>query len=150
MRRTLIALVFLAACGKNEQPPPPTSGRPNAPTETGPSATAPSTGSPTAAAAPSGAKAEAQQMFSTLCATCHGADGTGNGPAAASLDPKPRNYTDAEWQASVTDDDLKKIILEGGQAVGKSAMMPGQPQLKDRPEVVSELVAIIRSFAKKS
>lgn len=152
MRRMLLAFVFLAACGKNEQPPPPSSGRPNAPTETGPSAAAPSAAAPAGATAtaPTDAKAEAQKLFATLCATCHGADGTGNGPAAASLDPKPRNYTDAAWQASVTDDDLKKIILEGGQAVGKSAMMPGQPQLKDRPEVVTELVAIIRSFAKKS
>lgn len=92
---------------------------------------------------------EAQRMFMTVCATCHGVDGTGNGPAAENLDPKPRDYTDAAWQASVTDDELKKIILEGGQAVGKSPMMPAQHQLKDRPEVVDELVAIIRSFAKK-
>jgi len=88
-------------------------------------------------------------MFMTVCATCHGADGTGNGPAAESLDPKPRNYTDAAWQASVTDADLKKIILEGGQAVGKSAMMPAQAQLKDKPDVLNELVMIIRGFARK-
>ena len=85
----------------------------------------------------------------TVCATCHGIDGSGNGPAAESLTPKPRNYTDIEWQASVTDADLKKIILEGGQGVGKSAMMPAQIQLKDKPDVVNELVMIIRGFARK-
>ena len=88
-------------------------------------------------------------MFMTVCATCHGADGTGNGPAAESLTPKPRNYTDPEWQASVTDADIKKIILEGGQANGKSAMMPAQTQLKDKPDVLNELVMIIRGFARK-
>jgi mono/diheme cytochrome c family protein len=88
-------------------------------------------------------------MFETLCAVCHGIDGTGTGPAAASLNPKPRNYTDPAWQASVTDDDLRKIILLGGQGVGKSPAMPAQQQLKTQPEVVDELIQIIRGFAKK-
>jgi len=92
---------------------------------------------------------EAKQMFATVCAACHGIDGTGNGPAAASINPKPRNYTDPAWQASVTDDDIRKIILQGGQAVGKSPMMPAQAQLKDKPEVVSGLVSIVRSFGPK-
>ena len=88
-------------------------------------------------------------MFMTVCATCHGPDGTGNGPAAETLNPKPRNYTDAAWQGSVTDDDLKKIILLGGQAVGKSPMMPANAHLKDDPATLDGLVQIIRSFAKK-
>jgi hypothetical protein len=79
---------------------------------------------------------------------CHGADGTGNGPAAASLNPRPRNYTDAAWQASITDDQIKETILKGGQAVGKSPMMPGQPQLADQPQVLDGLVKIIRGFGK--
>ena len=87
-------------------------------------------------------------MFATVCATCHGSDGTGNGPAAETLKPKPRNYTDAAWQASVTDDDLRKTILKGGQGVGKSPMMPGNPQLESQPEVLDGLVKIIRNFKK--
>ena len=87
-------------------------------------------------------------MFATVCATCHGADGTGNGPAAASLPTRPRDYTDPAWQASVTDDDLKKTILQGGQAVGKSPLMPGNPQLADQPAVLEGLVKIIRGFKK--
>jgi len=87
-------------------------------------------------------------MFATVCATCHGIDGTGNGPVAEKLEPKPRNYTDAAWQASVTDDDLRTIIVKGGQATGKSAMMPGNPQLEGKPEVLDGLVKIIRGFKK--
>ena len=99
--------------------------------------------------APTGAVNEqAQLMFESVCANCHGADGTGNGPAAATLNPKPRNYTDAAWQASVTDDQLKEIILKGGAAVGKSPAMPGNPNLQDHPEVVEGLVKIIRGFGK--
>ena len=92
---------------------------------------------------------KAQQMFMTVCATCHGAYCTGKGPASETLNPKPRNYTDAAWQATVTDEDLRKTILLGGQGVGKSPMMPGNPQLKDDTETLDGLVQIIRGFGKK-
>lgn len=91
---------------------------------------------------------EAHRIFQTLCSTCHGADGKGDGSAAASLNPKPRNYTDKAWQASVTDDDIRYIILNGGAAVGKSPAMPAQTQLRNSPGVVDELVKIVRSFGK--
>ena len=138
--RILIAMLVVAACGKGNEPPPPSTGAPMPQQETGPSE---KRGAPPAMSADEQAKA----MFQTVCAMCHGADGTGNGPASANLNPKPRNYTDATWQASVTDEDLRKIILHGGQAVGKSATMPGQPQLKDQPEVLDALVKLIRGFA---
>jgi mono/diheme cytochrome c family protein len=32
-------------------------------------------------------------MFRSYCAACHGADGTGNGPAAAALKKQPANLT---------------------------------------------------------
>ena len=83
------------------------------------------------------------------CVPCHGATGTGDGAAAAALNPKPRNYTDAAWQASVTDEQLKKTILYGGAAVGKSAVMPSQPDLESKPEVLDGLVKIIRGFGAK-
>src|SRR5688500_2243500 len=107
MRSVLAALlaVTLAACGKNTEPPPPSSGSPNAQPESGPSKPRTSGPEPGAAAKASAddPDGQAKEMFAMVCATCHGADGTGNGPAAASLNPKPRNYTDAAWQASVTD-----------------------------------------------
>jgi mono/diheme cytochrome c family protein len=89
---------------------------------------------------------EAHTTFKNVCAACHGESGAGDGPAAAALNPKPRNYTDKAWQASVTDDHIKKTILEGGGAVGKSPAMPANPQLTDKPEVVDELVRMIRAF----
>ena len=143
MRSLVISIVSVlvcsaAACGKNSEPPPPSSGSPNAKPESGPARSGGGGAEPS----------QAELLFNTLCVTCHGADGTGNGPAAASLNPKPRNYTDAAWQASVTDDQLKETILKGGAGVGKSPMMPGQPQLKDHPEVLDGLVQIIRKFGK--
>jgi hypothetical protein len=64
------------------------------------------------------------------------------------LQTKPRDYTDAAWQASVTDADLEKTILLGGAGVGKSPQMPAQPQLEKQPEVLHALVAIVRGFKK--
>jgi mono/diheme cytochrome c family protein len=93
------------------------------------------------------AREEAQKIFSTRCFTCHGAGGTGDGPGSAALTPKPRNFTDATWQASVTDDHIAKIIQFGGAAVGKSPAMPGNPDLMSKPEVVQALVAKIRSLS---
>ena len=88
------------------------------------------------------------QVYTFRCQSCHGIDGNGLGRVAGYLNPKPRDYTDATWQASVTDDEIRKTILLGGQAVGKSATMPGQPQLKQQPEVLDGLVKIIRGFAR--
>jgi mono/diheme cytochrome c family protein len=38
-------------------------------------------------------------LYTSACVTCHGAEGQGNGPAAAGLNPKPRNFTAGEgWK----------------------------------------------------
>jgi cytochrome c553 len=147
MRVAVIVVVMAAlgaGCEKNNKPPAPTSGRPNAKPESGPS-----NGGGHTVALQGGDGDQAHKMFQMMCAVCHGFDGTGNGPGAEMLNPKPRNYTDATWQASVTDDYLKKVILEGGAAVGKSGAMVGHPELKDQPETLDGLVTIIRGFAKK-
>jgi cytochrome c553 len=140
--RWLLALAFVAACGKNNDPPPPSSGVPGAKPESGPHG----------GAATGGAKTgdeRAHAMFETICATCHGNTGQGNGPAAESLPTKPRNYTDAAWQAGVTDAQIKDIIIHGGQAVGKSPLMPANPELERDTEKLDGLVKIIRAFGKK-
>ena len=138
-RSWLAAFVFVSACGKNEAPPKPLEGPSTQ--EVGPGSNR--------RPKPSGMPSEAQVLFANVCAQCHGADGTGNGPAAETLNPKPRNYTDAEWQKSVTDEEIKAIIVGGGPAVGKSGMMPPNPNLKGRDDVLDELVAIIRGFGKR-
>lgn len=89
--------------------------------------------------------AKAKEIFAQRCTPCHGAEGRGDGAASASLNPHPRNFHDAEWQKSVTDEHLINIIKMGGSAVGKSAAMPGNPDLKDEA-VLNALKDHIRSL----
>ena len=97
---------------------------------------------------PEAARQEARQLWDTLCWTCHGKTGTGDGPAAATLNPKPRNHSDSKWQKATTDADIEKVILKGGPAVGLSPLMPPNPGLEGKPDVVKALRAIVRSWAK--
>jgi mono/diheme cytochrome c family protein len=103
---------------------------------------------PVKAAASSGpsqaAKDEAKEIFVARCALCHGVSGAANGPNSEELKPQPRNFQDPEWQASVTDAHIEKIIVEGGAAVGKSAVMPPNPDLVGKPDVVMALRAYVR------
>ncbi|MBI2087192.1 MAG: cytochrome c [Deltaproteobacteria bacterium] len=86
--------------------------------------------------------------YDQLCAGCHGTKGKGDGPAAAALNPKPRDHTDCKGMAKESDDSLFKVIKEGGQGAGRSPLMPPwKASLKD-PDV-QNLVAYIRSFCKK-
>lgn len=89
----------------------------------------------------------AKTLFTTRCVMCHGEKGAGDGVAGAALTPKPRNFSDKAWQAATGDDAIKKAILEGGAAVGKSALMPPNPDLVQKPEVLVELVKHLRSLA---
>lgn len=86
--------------------------------------------------------------YDQLCAGCHGTTGKGDGPAAASLKPKPRDHTDCKVMAKDTDAALFKVIKEGGQGSGRSPLMPPwKASLKD-PDI-QNTVAYIRSFCKK-
>lgn len=108
---------------------------------------------PRAAAAPAkapkvSAQDQATQIFSTRCFVCHGPEGKGDGPGSKGLTPPPRDFQDADWQASVTDQHIEQIIMYGGAAVGKSPTMPSNPDLMSKAEVVAAIRAHIRSLAR--
>lgn len=93
-------------------------------------------------------RAEANTLFATRCAACHGTDGTGNGPGSAGLNPKPRNYRDRAWQRTVSDEEIEKAIVYGGAAIGKSPQMTANPDLQAKPGVVAALREKIREFGR--
>ena len=138
LRTASLMIVFgltAVGCKKDEVPAPAPVARPAEP-------------APVAAAPPADDAATAKELFANRCTPCHGPQGMGDGPASAGLTPKPRNFTDATWQGSVTDEHLEKIVLYGGAAVGKSPAMPPNPDLNGKEGVVKALRAHIRSLKK--
>jgi mono/diheme cytochrome c family protein len=141
MRSLVLASLLVVACGKGDTPPPPSSSSLLL-QESGPSqgGSAPRTQQ---------SPQDAKTVYANQCAMCHGPNGKGDGVSASALAVKPRDYTDAKWQASVTDDELKKIIVLGGKAVGKAEAMPPNPTFEGKPELLDGLVKIIRGFGGK-
>ena len=52
-------------------------------------------------------------VYETRCAPCHGADGGGDGPAAAALTPKPRNFRDPGFWQGRTPSQLRLAVRDG-------------------------------------
>lgn len=86
--------------------------------------------------------------YDMYCATCHGAGGMGDGAASAALTPKPRNFQDPVVMGKKTDADLKKVIKEGGAAVGLSTTMPAWGTAMTDVDI-DNVIAYIRTLGKK-
>lgn len=92
--------------------------------------------------------AAAKQNYDTFCVKCHGVNGKGDGPAAATLSTKPRDYTDCAKMAKESDDKLFNVIKNGGKANGLSGDMQAWSSGFDDDEI-HDLVAYVRTFCKK-
>lgn len=84
------------------------------------------------------------EAFAQNCAPCHGPRGDGDGPASASLNPKPRKLSDRAIMSKISDDTIVQTIKAGGAARGLSPLMPPFAQLD--AATVKSLVAHIRSL----
>lgn len=92
------------------------------------------------------AKAEAEKIWGERCVTCHGNTGAGDGPGSVALVVKPRSFRDPAWQASVDNERIRKVIVDGGASVGLNEAMAPNPDLKDKPDVQAALVKKVRSL----
>ena len=79
-----------------------------------------------------------QRIYTERCAVCHGPDGRGNGPAAPSLIPRPRDFTIGQYKYKSTppgqpptDEDLYRIVADGL----RDSAMPFWHDLLSDPEV---------------
>jgi len=111
------------------------------------SAADPSTTAPAGQADPA-AEAAAKEMYASTCVSCHGPGGRGDGLAAAGLPAKPASFSDPAWQKRISDQEIERAIVGGGAAVGKSPLMPPNPSLAQKPQVVAALRTMIRSFGR--
>lgn len=72
--------------------------------------------------------AQGQKLFAQRCVSCHGAQGYGDGVAAASLNPKPINFHDPKIMASISPLQIFHAVRLG---VDGTAMAP-QADLSDQ------------------
>lgn len=87
-----------------------------------------------------------KSLYQQYCGACHGAQGKGNGPAAAAMQPKPRDHTDGTYMNRLSDMHLRKVIGEGGAAVGRSPLMPSWNTTLT-PEQIGDVIAYLRTLA---
>jgi len=163
-----VACATLFACGQGsekKQAPtaPPEAPAPPAPAAPAPPVPAPPAAAPAPAPAPnaappaasgaavpaslgSGDPAKGAPKYAELCSSCHGPQGCGDGPLAASLPTKPAKHCDGNVMNPLTDAFIFKVIKEGGASVGKSPLMaPWGGTLTDAQIV--DVVAYVRTLA---
>lgn len=92
------------------------------------------------------AEPKAPEKYTTFCAACHGPAGKGDGPAAAALNPKPRNFADGKYMNGRTDAQLINVIKNGGQPEKLSPLMTAFGNVLSDKEIKG-IVAYIRSRA---
>src|SRR5438874_1615518 len=88
-------------------------------------------------------------VYAKWCAGCHGDTGAGDGPAAAAMVPRPRNFTGAVYKIRTTasgqlptDADLMRAIDEG---LPGSAMPAWKGRLSDAER--RDVIAYIKTFS---
>jgi mono/diheme cytochrome c family protein len=105
------------------------------------------------AAFAAGDAAAGKKNFDTLCFTCHGPLGAGDGPAGAALNPPPRNFQKGDFKFDANKDgkagedaDLHLVIKNGAGAYGGNPAMAPWGHLGDKD--IDDLVAYIRTLKK--
>jgi mono/diheme cytochrome c family protein len=93
------------------------------------------------------AEPDGAALYQTYCSACHGAAGRGDGPVGVALTPKPARFADPAFWAERDDATVKKAIVEGGPAVGRSPLMAGFAGRLDEPQVDAIVVYLRSTFA---
>lgn len=94
-----------------------------------------------------GDAAKGQAVYKQYCAMCHGDMGKGDGVAAAALNPKPKNLSDAAAMSQISDWEVYLVIKEGGAVAGLSPMMISWKAVLNDGQL-RDVAAYVRSLAK--
>jgi mono/diheme cytochrome c family protein len=99
-----------------------------------------------AAAPASAADKKIERLWKSKCGSCHGSDGKAETEKGKKM--KMNDLTTAEWQKKATDEEIKKVIVEGFKSDkdGVKKEMDAYADLTD--EQKTGLVAFIRELKK--
>ena len=95
--------------------------------------------------------------FTTVCFTCHGMTGKGDGPVGAMLQPPPRDFSKADFKFDAdgdgtagTDADLALVIKRGAAGFKDASGTPGSALMAPNPGLsdddIANMIAFIRSL----
>ena len=87
-----------------------------------------------------------KMIYKEYCMQCHGAHGKGDGPGAATLEPKPTIHANMAFD-QMPAEYLYNIINHGGAAMGKSTNMPYWG-MTIGPQGVADVIAYLRATFK--
>jgi mono/diheme cytochrome c family protein len=90
---------------------------------------------------PSLADALGARIYAERCSACHGADGSGDGPAAAALQPKPRNFRDPQFWRARPRMQIRLVVEKGRPGT----MMAGFDEVLTREEIEA-VVSYVMDF----
>lgn len=93
-------------------------------------------------------KIPVSMTYKVYCARCHGFNGAGDGPDAATLSTRPRDFADCATMQKISDATIVKAISDGGGAVGLSRDMPAWGVALSNKQVKA-LAAYVRTFCHK-
>ena len=96
---------------------------------------------------PAVAQNEGAEIYKKQCIKCHGEGGKGDGEAATLLGIPMGDLTAKDAMAQHTDEDLLKIVTEGGRAMGKSRVMAAFKG-KLTEDQIKAVVAYVKRFFK--
>ncbi len=91
------------------------------------------------------AVAAGAELYSINCATCHGDEGEGDGPAAAGLDPMPASLADVDMMSTMEDAYIFWRITEGGAMEPFNSAMPAWGEAFSEDEIW-QLVTFVRTL----
>lgn len=91
----------------------------------------------------------AEDNYKQFCWQCHGMEANGLGLNIQDMSVQPRDHSSAKAMGGRTDEDIFKVIKEGGLAIDKSVLMPPwKDSMND--EEIHDLVKYLRKLCKCS
>ena len=89
---------------------------------------------------------DGQALYKKTCLKCHGTQGKGDGPVTKLVKNQAMgDLSNKEAMSQYSDEDLYKLIAEGGEAFGKAKLMPAHKKKLGEAEIKA-IITYIKTF----